>query len=81
MIARMVAPAPKAAVPPSNRQALLRLTSKPQMTRDTLNMSRRVPSKTFLMASPRSIVVRLSDSDENVKPEAARARGPVWGFY
>jgi hypothetical protein len=44
-------------------------------------MSRRVPSKTFLMASPRSIVVRLSDSDENVKPEAARARGPVWGFY
>jgi hypothetical protein len=63
-------------VPPSKRHARRRLTRKPQMKRDVVNMRRSVELRTLRIASPTSRTVCEPERAVNASAEEVIARGP-----
>src|SRR6267154_1190428 len=74
--ARIMAPTPKAAVPPSVRQACLRFTTKPQMAREILKRMVRVALQTLRTLPMVEMKYRCGLSGANWVNAATTASGP-----
>ena len=71
-----MAPAPKAAVPPSVRHACLRFTTKPQIKSEIVKRRESVALQTFRTAFARLLNWSLGWSGASCIPAAMIARGP-----
>jgi hypothetical protein len=78
--ARERAAHPNAAVPPSVRQACLRLTRRPQMKREAVNSKESVALQTFLTADATALTLALFCIGKSCMTAATMANGPMLVF-
>jgi outer membrane PBP1 activator LpoA protein len=75
--ARLRAAHPNAAVPPSVRQACLRLTRKPQIKREAVNSKESVALQTFFTAEATRLTLLLPCIGKSCMTAATIANGPM----